>query len=267
MRPIGLYYYQRRDGGINFGDALSPLIFEAVTGRRVVRARMPFAAYVGLGSLLRRVTREAYQRVLLGGMRPIKVWGSGFIEDGPRRSRFMLDVLAVRGPLSRDRLGLPADTVLGDPGLLVPRLLATRPAKKYRWGVIAHYVDEAAPAVARLVASTPGAVLVPMTIDPLESLRLIAECQFIASSSLHGLITADALGIPNWRLRFGDGITGGDYKFNDYALAVGRAGLPATPLPADADLRAFERDVPPLSYQHGLQERGDALADVLRRSL
>jgi pyruvyltransferase len=267
VRPIGLYYYQRRDGGINFGDGLSPLIFEAVSGRPVVRARMPFAAYVGLGSLLRRVTREAYQRVLLGGMRPIKVWGSGFIEDGPRRSRFMLDVLAVRGPLSRDRLGLPADTVLGDPGLLVPRLLPSLPPKQHRWGIVPHYVDEHAPALARLLAATPGAVLIPMTIDPLESLRRIAACDFIASSSLHGLIAADALGIPNWRLRFGDGITGGDYKFTDYALGVGRAGLPSTPLPVNGDLSNFVRDAPDFAYQRGLDRRGEALAEVLRRSL
>ena len=267
MRPIGLYYYQRRDGGINFGDDLSPLIFEAVSGRRVVRARMPFARYVGLGSLLRRVTREAYQRIIPGCCRPIRVWGSGFIEDGPQRSTFMLRVLAVRGPLSRDRLGLGPQTVLGDPGILAPQLLKSRGGRQHRWGIIPHYVDADSPAVAQLAAATPGAIVIPMTIDPLESLRLISQCAHIASSSLHGLIAADALGIPNWRLSFSTGITGGDYKFRDYALGVGRSGLAATPFPQDWNLAALERESPDFSYQTGLEAQAATLAGVLKASL
>jgi pyruvyltransferase len=267
MRPIGLYYYQRRNGGINFGDALSPLIFEAVTGRKTVRARMPFADYAGLGSLLRRITREAYQRVLPGCCRRLKIWGSGFIEDGPPRSTFMLRVLAVRGPLSRDRLGLAEDTVLGDPGILAPQLLRSRPARRYRWGIIPHYVDAGAPEVEQLAAATAGSVVIPMTIDPLESLRMIAECECIASSSLHGLIAADALGIPNWRLHFGGGITGGDYKFRDYALGIGRGDISAAVFPEGWNLELLQRQMPDWTYQRALESRGEVLARALTASL
>jgi pyruvyltransferase len=267
MRPISLYYYQRRDGGINFGDALSPLIFEAVTGRKVVRARMPFARYAGLGSLLRRITREAWQRIIPGGGRRLKIWGTGFIEDGPQRSTFMLDVLAVRGPLSRDRLGLGPQTVLGDPGILAPMLLKSRPPKKHRWGIIPHYVDADAPEVQRLARATPHAIVIPMTIDPLESLRMIAECECIASSSLHGLIAADALGLPNWRLHFGGGITGGDYKFRDYAMGCGRAGISAVAFPADWNLELLAEKDADFDYQDTLSAQGSVLAQVLAASL
>ena len=38
---------------------------------------------------------------------------------------------------------------------------------------------------------------------------------------MHGLIAADALGIPNARIRVADRITGGDYKFRDYYSVFG----------------------------------------------
>lgn len=42
------------------------------------------------------------------------------------------------------------------------------------------------------------------------------SCKCILSSSLHGLIFADALGIPNRRIVLSDEIIGGDLKFDDY---------------------------------------------------
>ena len=41
------------------------------------------------------------------------------------------------------------------------------------------------------------------------------------SSAMHGLIAADAMGIPNVRLVLSDRILGGDYKFTDYYSAFG----------------------------------------------
>ena len=38
---------------------------------------------------------------------------------------------------------------------------------------------------------------------------------------MHGLIVADALGIPNIRMILSDKITGGDYKYDDYYSAFG----------------------------------------------
>ena len=41
------------------------------------------------------------------------------------------------------------------------------------------------------------------------------------SSSLHGLIASDSLGIPNMRFVASDKIIGGDYKYNDYYSSYG----------------------------------------------
>jgi hypothetical protein len=128
-------------------------------------------------------------------------------------------------------------------------------------------VDADSPEVARLAAGTPGSVVIPVTIDPLESLRMIAGCEFIASSSLHGLIAADALGIPNWRLSFSAGITGGDYKFRDYAMGVGRADIRTAVMPEDGNLTALESERCDWSFMASLESRGEALGRALVQSL
>jgi len=54
----------------------------------------------------------------------------------------------------------------------------------------------------------------------------IRACKHIISSSLHGLIVADAFQIPNSRMIVTDGIIGKNHKFEDYYSCFGLA-LPA----------------------------------------
>lgn len=50
----------------------------------------------------------------------------------------------------------------------------------------------------------------------------IASCDAILSSSLHGLIVAEAYGIPNVWIEFGKPLIGGHFKFHDFFLSIGR---------------------------------------------
>lgn len=260
MQPIRLYYFRRKDGGRNFGDDLSPAVVAAVTGRAVVHARLVEADVAAIGSILDRALRHRKWRLLRGRFSPLRLWGSGFISEGPQRSPWGLAPLAVRGPLTRDRFALPADTPLGDPGLLFPDLLPARPPARHAWGVVPHYEDEASPLVDALCERLK-AVRIPVSReDPLDTLRGIASCARIVSSSLHGLIAADAFGIPNWRVSFDHDLKGGDYKFRDYALPIGRTDYTATasvsfdPATAPADF----------AYTAGLAPHQDRLRAALR---
>jgi hypothetical protein len=50
----------------------------------------------------------------------------------------------------------------------------------------------------------------------------MVSCDVIVSTSLYGLIVADAYGIPCVWLSVGDNIRGGMFKFHDYLLSTGR---------------------------------------------
>jgi len=52
--------------------------------------------------------------------------------------------------------------------------------------------------------------------DPEQFLRAMADCGAVISSSLHGLIFAEALGIPNLWVTASNEIAGGPFKFDDW---------------------------------------------------
>ena len=58
--------------------------------------------------------------------------------------------------------------------------------------------------------------------NPLDVIDQITSCRKILSSSLHGLIVADAYRIPNARLILSNLICGGDFKFDDYYKSVAK---------------------------------------------
>jgi len=65
----------------------------------------------------------------------------------------------------------------------------------------------------------PGVRIIDVAWTPQEVAREIAACDAVISSSLHGLIFSDALGVPNAHIRLSDRLTGGMYKFHDYYSA------------------------------------------------
>ena len=117
--------------------------------------------------------------------------------------------------------------------------------------------------VPALCARLPDSAAISVSIDAMETLRAIGECEMIASSSLHGLIVADALGIPNWRVSFARELKGGDFKFRDYALVVGRQHF-ASIRSGDFDP---ERQPWAFDYQQRLGPHQERLRSVLREAL
>ena len=220
MRTLRLYWSKSKP---NFGDALSPLMCERLAGCPVVFADRWRCDLVALGSLLDRF-REWYPHPR------VHVWGTGFIEARPpRRGRFHYH--AVRGRLSAGIIQGPSIDAFGDPGLLVgvlwPELKKT--PKRHRVGLVPHYEDRIDPRVVALRNSLPGCVVVDVFGEVMEVLREIAACECIFSSSLHGLVVADAFGVPNAWVKFSEKVRGSGFKFHDYYSIYG-PDLPAVPL-------------------------------------
>lgn len=205
-KPIKLHWASSKP---NFGDQLSPLIVECVSGRPVEHASVDKCDLVALGSLLQRVKNHWWSRRL-------HIWGAGFIEDGKKLS-CRHHVHALRGPLSAERLGLSEPVAYGDPGLLADRLLDGRHIpKKYRLSIIAHYKDKGSPMLKALCEQNPDARVVDVFSCPMDILHDIAASHCVVSSAMHGLIAADALSVPNCRVVLSDQLRGGDFKFRDY---------------------------------------------------
>lgn len=225
--PIRLFWAGGRSGDVNLGDALSPVIVSALSGREVIYAKPAHADLVAIGSVFERVWRKRWRRLLSGRFAPLAVWGAGTLAEGafPCDRRFA--VSAVRGPATRDALGLSAGTPLGDPGLLAPEVLGvTRGEARAALGLIPHFTDQDHPAVARF-AQEPGRRVIDVREPDLRAtLRAVAECEGVISTSLHGLIVADAMGVPNAWARLGDGVEGRGWKFQDYFASVGRETIP-----------------------------------------
>lgn len=202
----------------NFGDYLSPLIVEMAARKSVEYAPIYRADLMAIGSILGREAKA--KRFLMS--RRMHVWGSG--TDAPGKvfsGRHYYH--AVRGAKTREQIAGRdnADTVFGDPGLLASQWWEGRyrPEKRYTLGFIPHYTDQGA-GVVEYMSKQPNVKVIDVFWPVDEVLRTIQQCHFVISSSLHGLIVADAFGVPNRRVVIASGKIS-DYKFVDYYSAFG----------------------------------------------
>lgn len=207
-----------KTGTQNFGDVLNHNLIELLSGRSVVNYDDVFLfsdrpVYSVIGSVLNNLN--------FGNA---VVWGSGFMNDTDRLWIKPKEVLAVRGPLSRNvflKHGASCPPLYGDPALLCPRYYRFNEKKQFDLGIIPHYVDLKSDKLNQILNSGISCKLIDVTSGVEKVIRDILSCRHIASSSLHGLIVAEAYKIPSVWLKFGDKIKGGNFKFDDYYASIG----------------------------------------------
>lgn len=223
-KPLRLHWSRSKP---NFGDALSPLICEHLYGGPIVYAKINRCDLVAQGSLLQRKREGVLTR-------RIYVWGTGFIEAAPPAPSKHF-YAAVRGCETRRCIpNIDPNVTLGDPGLLVHLFQKpTASTKTHRIGLICHYKDKGNPVVTRLCERYKDIVEIDVFAPAERILLQITACEVIFSSAMHGLIAADALGVPNAWIKLSDRVKGGDFKFRDYYSVF---GLEARPLILDDEL-------------------------------
>ncbi|WP_417177426.1 polysaccharide pyruvyl transferase family protein [Bacteroides sp.] len=154
------------------------------------------------------------------------IWGSGAICGGNKILRNKpKEVRAVRGKLTRNYLlnnGVYCPEIYGDPALLCPLIYQSPVEKKYKIGLIPHVDDFHNPIVK--VLEERGVYIIKLADykkwhDVIDE---ICQCEIIVSSSLHGLILADAYEIPNVWATISGKLLGGTFKFQDYFSGVNR---------------------------------------------
>lgn len=193
----------------NFGDAINPIFGEFFSGKKAVNINgknVTDPAYLCIGSSIQFPKVKTI------------VWGAGVLTPKWGLASIPQKICAVRGPMTRKYLQnkkIKCPDVYGDPALLCPMIYEPSKSKKYKIGLIPHCVDK------HIIKkwNIPNDILI---ID-IESnfddvIKKTTSCESIISSSLHGLILADAYGITSsWVTIGGVPIERGKiFKFHDY---------------------------------------------------
>lgn len=222
-----VYWSRCGPGEGNFGDRLTPLLLEHF-GIRCDWAPPEHADLIGVGSVLEKVP-DRFQGV---------IWTSGLMHAHSPKNLPNARVVAVRGRLTLERLacGQSANVILGDGGLLGH--LAHRPGRKrFKLGLVPHFVDAGDPVVGALQGTSAEITVVDVCRPPGEVIQAIGGCEHVLSSSLHGLVVADSLGVPNHWMELNHGVEvvqGSGFKYRDYYSVFGLADpRPFRPGPAD----------------------------------
>ena len=199
----------------NLGDTLSPIIVEYMLKQQ------------GL-SLTQNVSGKkhlyAVGSVLTAGIQDATVWGSGVLNAklSYRLEKRKLDVRAVRGPVTRAILmdyGYDVPEVYGDPAIIMPEIYKAVPLKnRKKYGLITHkdYILNEKYEENEIARSN-------ICTDDYESfLDQLVSVDVVISSSLHGIILAEAYGVPAILLKPQVDIV----KYYDYYYSTGRINFP-----------------------------------------
>jgi pyruvyltransferase len=221
----------------NWGDMVAPYLYRVITKRNPTCVEMlretSMPHFLTIGSVLRMADSKSI------------VWGTGFLtpDDGigflnwrrqnsEVRQRPM-SIRAVRGPLTREKLlkmGIDCPEVYGDPAWLLARFHTISSSPRFRLGIIPHFKDRNCNLIRVWQKMDNVSVIDPVCsrlaftthqkyVSFLEKLQ---NCSYLISSSLHGLIMADAFGIPAMWCLTSDTAWESEFKFFDYFLSVGR---------------------------------------------
>ncbi len=209
-------YYWRTPTITNFGDYLSVKLVERIINGPVTIFKKQSGVFqrklLAVGSILSVASDYDV------------IWGCGVNGKTLMPSSFhfsYVDIRAVRGPLTRqfilDNFGLSCPEVYGDPVLLFPYFFPEFQRKEnpsYEYIIIPHYTEK------HLFPKEVYSNVVYPTDPWDEVVNKILSSKFVISSSLHGIVVAEAYGIPARLLK----ITYNEplFKYQDYYWGTGR---------------------------------------------
>lgn len=207
----------------NIGDLLSVIIIQMMCEKYKIdfqKTTNKTRHLYGIGSILL-------------GTQNACVWGSGFGYDFSSRKmfsilhslRYSLDIRALRGPetvrilhsigYSRQKTNVP----LGDPAVLLPLFYNADTNEKMDYLIIPH-----ASVFDKYFKQYKKSVISPFCLDWKSFINKILSAKLIISSSLHGLIIAEAYGIP--AVMLSDTPSSDITKYKDWYYSTNRYKFP-----------------------------------------
>jgi len=205
---VNVYYYKRPDHD-NVGDLLSPIVVDMVK------------EHLSLQNKKHKTARMfAIGSVITAAKSDMVIWGSGVHFEHSVMPKVSLDVRAVRGPLSRQKLlqsGFQCPEIYGDPALLLPVFYQPDTSKQYDYTIIAHYSKDK-----EVDHRYKENQITTLTSDWKGFIDRLASSRYVISGSLHGVILAEAYGVPAILL---DLLDGDMFKYKDYYYSTGRKDI------------------------------------------
>jgi pyruvyltransferase len=181
----------------NFGDWLTPALLKKLLKIECEWAEPVDADFIGAGSYL-----DTFNNYPFTGT----VWGTGIMSRDSYPDLSHARVLALRGVNTKTHCKSHC-IVLGDPGLLASSLVKEDIPVNHDIGFIPHWNDKE--------TVVEGAYKIKITNSIETVIKDAMSCKRIVSTSLHGLILADSLGLPRmWK--YTDANPGEGFKFYDY---------------------------------------------------
>lgn len=206
----------------NLGDELAPVIYSWMLERRNIKKDTKINHSVHLMTVGSMVGSWNFDAV---------IWGSGVhVFSNMNRIYSLrrmqnLDVRAVRGPITRNALracGHECPEVYGDPVVLMPLIYTPdKVEKKYKTSFVLHYHADSQWRQ-ELEQYIDLHSLEIGTDDYKYYIREMVSSEKIISSSLHGIILAEAYGIPAVFLNTGGYVDEALMKYYDWYYSTGR---------------------------------------------
>lgn len=242
MRKIKLVYWHTNID--NYGDLLSPYIIQRLSGCQIIHKNY----FVGnWKSHIYHWIREVFRfnlsldcdylfplesnivgigSIIFSGNKRSYIWGSGFMSPNEQCKYGIIH--AVRGNLSLKKIHeqiaegssvkLVDKVAIGDPGLLLPWFISPCD-KKYRIGIVPHFSEME---FFKVKYGDKYHVIDLRSADIESVTNEITSCEYILSTSLHGIIVAHAYGVPAlWCEHTGLEEDTNGFKFYDYFSSVG----------------------------------------------
>lgn len=208
----------------NFGDVLGPSLVSRILNTRPVNSRnydRVGTTLFSVGSIVAMLNRD-----------DAAIWGSGLLkpltdsEIMKLRGLNEVEVLAVRGLYTelelKAKLGWTVPAIYGDPALLLPRYMNVSRSVSDRISVVLHWEHVKH---AKLDDGYEAEDL--CFVDVRDNHELVVEqigsSRVCISSSLHGVIIAQAYGVPWVWLQLSDHqLHSSNFKFDDFFTTVDR---------------------------------------------